>query len=381
MQIEHATPANFAELMDFFLKCFRTVNPKHPSFEELYPEIYYPASEHLPGIIFVRDSGRVASSSGVFDIPLHSGTKSMKISGLGNVSTDPEMRGKGLMRLVLKECMAMIRKADAPFSWLGGFRYRYGVYGWEHAGYFLNYTMIPKNRNKVPGSGLEVQEVSAQQIDLQEFINLRNVMSFRGDACGRELERKFRRPNSKIFYAYKNQKAAAFAVISSNTILEYGGAPEGVADIIHHTFSASEKTIVRTSPVNDAYTRIFSRFAEDMEVVSYGSFMVVNLRKCAELVNENPALNDSGLKGRYGVNMLLDSEWFPGQEIYFGYENGVPVVGKPKKAKLQLKLEPMKAASLFFGPMKPSIILGSENLVWLDSLLPLVIGFPGNYNV
>ncbi len=321
MKIEYCDMSNFEELMDFLQECFKTTNPAHLRFEELYPDIYRKDSELLPGIVIVREGGRIASSAGIFPIPLQVGNRSIVIQGVGGVATHPDFRGKSLMTKVMDEIKLMIEKQNPPFSWLGGMRYRYSRWGWERAGSCINFRLWSKNTAVLEHCGFKTREISYAEIPWQEIITLRKALSFRGNASLESLKHRYMRPSLRFFTAENEYKDKAFIVLSHNAeIVEYCGAPKGISDILLLILKDLSYLNVSVPMINDSCYRIFSALAEYWEISHCNNLAVHNFRECLLLAEENPAVHELKGLGDCGINLILCDNKNPEQRIFLGIE-------------------------------------------------------------
>jgi len=382
MKIELCDSSNFEELMDFLHECFKTNDPLHPRFEALYPDIYRKDSELLQGIIILREGGRMASSAGLFPIPLHVGNKSLVIRGVGGVATHPDFRGKSLMIKVMDEIKLMLVKENPAFSWLGGNRYRYAHWGWERAGTCVNFNMWSKNSSAVQQNGFRPREIQYSEIPWQEVITLRKAISFRGNASVESLKYRYQRPSLRFFVSENDDKEKAFLVLSHNSaVAEFCGSPKGVSDIITSLMKELRNIHVQSPMNNDSYFKVFKAFAESWEISSCGNLAVCNFRETLALAEENPAVHELKGLGNCGANLILADNKNPEQRVFIGVENEKISIDYRREKFPDIKINPVTAASLVFGPQKPSMVLERPDLFWLDSILPIVINIPALYHV
>ncbi|GEM_PF-3673914 len=382
MKFEYCNSSNFDELMDFLHECFRTNDANHPRFETLYPDIYRKDSELLGGILILREGVRIASSAGLFPIPLQIGNRSIVIPGVGGVATHPDFRGRALMTNIMDEIRLMIEKQNPPFSWLAGNRYRYSRWGWERAGTSVNFNLWSKNNSAVPHNGFKAREIPYSDIPWNEVMAFRNASSFRGNATLDSLKYRYQRPMLRFFVSENNEKEKAFLVLSHNHhIAEFFGSPKGISDIILFLFRELNGLHVQVPMLNDSHFRIFRTFAESWETITCGNLAVCNFRDCLSLAEENPAVHELKGLGNCGINLILADNRNPEQRIFIGIENSKLVLDHRREGFADIKINPPTAASLIFGPHKPSLLLGRPDLFWLDAVLPIVVSIPKLYHV
>jgi len=382
MKIEICNQSNFEELMDFLQECFRTNNPTHPRFEALYPDVYRKDSELLPGIVIIREGVRIASSAGVFPIPLQVGNRSIVVQGVGGVCTHPDFRGKSLMTKVMDEIRAMIDRENPPFSWLAGARYRYSHWGWERAGTSVNFRLWSRNASYVERNGFRIREISYAEIPWQEVVTLRKALSFRGNAPLENLKYRYMRPALRFFTAENDDKDKAFLVLAADTdIAEYCGSPKGISDILLSIMKEQNHLNVSVPMINDSCQKIFRSLAEYWDISPSNNLAIHNFRDCLSLAEENPAVHELKGLGNCGINLILADNKNPEQRVFIGIENAKIAINGRRNEFPDLKLNPVTAAALVFGPQKPSILLGRPDLYWLDCILPIVIHIPRLYHI
>lgn len=153
MQIERATARDRQELLDFLLGVFRRGNPKHPPFEDIYPDLFLEDDEVLGRHAVIREEGRIVSCVGTYLVPMQVGGCRVLTAGLGQVATAPESRGRGYMTALISHELDRCRAEGAALSWLGGRRDRYSHFGFDCACLLFDYRLdshslhtIPRNR-------------------------------------------------------------------------------------------------------------------------------------------------------------------------------------------------------------------------------------------
>ncbi len=376
MRIEQPTNADFYELMDFLVVAFHSPF----RFETQFPDLYLPDEELMRNILVIRENGRIVSSLGIFPLHLRVGGLPVVSQGIGGVCTHPSCRGKSMMSLLLDESTRVISERHAPFAWLGGFRYRYGRWGWERAGTALNMTLTEKNIPAAQSSDHKVIESKVEELPWHDILNLRKSERIRGDAPREELRRKYERPLVKVYLASKDESPAAFAVMQGNQLAEFGGDPQGIVDIVLHLLKNTPAINLEMPSEHSASLAALAPLFEDVKVVSNANYAVVDLRACLELAVAC-APGDLGIGGVKGVNIHMNAGKQFEQEAFIGIENGKAVAGEARKGSFTITADPMRAAALVFGPLKPSLLLGAQELRWLDLVLPLPAYVPKLYHV
>ncbi len=123
---------DFPELTAFLANAFAKAQPDY--FQTHLSAIYQPTDRHMRCNYAIRRGGAIAGVIGLFPITLHMGSSSLRVAGIGGVSTDPQYRGQGLMSNLMSHVLQQIRQEGYDLSWLSGLRHRYRYFGWEKAG-------------------------------------------------------------------------------------------------------------------------------------------------------------------------------------------------------------------------------------------------------
>ena len=141
--VEHLAAADFDEVMCMMRTAFG--GEKHPRFEELLPTIYQPTDRDMANLFAVRDKGAIVSATGAFPRTWCVGDAQLTLIGIGGVATLHEYRGKGLMSQTISAIVQMMRDEGVHASFLGGQRQRYRTFGWDKAGFQLEFKLLSKN--------------------------------------------------------------------------------------------------------------------------------------------------------------------------------------------------------------------------------------------
>ncbi len=380
-----AKASEFQETMDFLEAAFKEHKIKEPRFERLLPDLYQPVEEAMGNIFVLRDdaSGKIVSSAGLFPMDLRLWGRPLRIQGVGGVGTLPEFRGKGLMNKVLASLNAELLKRGAPFAWLSGLRHRYDVWGYEKAGCALLLQLIKPNLKARKSAGFAVEELKPEAVDLSELLAIREATpcgSGSADIASMKLKRA--RPSLRVLRAVKGEEKA-FAIVGEGGVMaDFFGAPEGVADIAMKLLESEEGVQFRVAIDDAASFDALSPLAEDFSIIMQGNFAVADLAACLELLKDNPAAQELPAKGRRSVDFVMEAGANPEQRASLVLENGALRVERGATANpstSEIKLSPTKMASLLFGPLKPSQLLGEDAPAWLETLLPIPVLVPRLY--
>ena len=381
-----AQAKDFQETMDFLEIAFKEHNNKEPRFEKLFPDLYQPTDEAMGNIVILRDSesGKIASSAGLFPIKLKLWGNPVTAQGVGGVGTLPEFRGKGFMNDVLTEINAELQRRGGPFAWLGGYRLRYGVWGYEKAGTVLLVSLIKRNTKAQKPNGFEVSELPLASLPWDEILAARDAApSSAGNAPVSELKLKYSRPFLRFFIAKKNDACAFAAVNDDGIVCDWSGSAEGIADIALNLLQERDNLQIRLPLDGSNFLHAVSALAEDYSIIMQGNFAVVDLVECLKLLTLSPAVEELPAKGRRSVGFVMEAGKNPEQSARLVLDGGTLTCEKGLSGSelTVIKLSPMKMASLLFGPLKPSQQHGDSVPAWLDTLLPLPVFVPRSYGV
>jgi len=134
---------DFDEAMDFLALVFSV--HAHHDFTTLLPKLYRPTEELMGCNFAIRDNGRIMAIVGLFPMTWQVGEATIKVGGIGGVSTHKKVRGKGYMQRLMKHCVEDMKAAGYGLSYLGGQRQRYGYFGYEKCGMAASYSISGNN--------------------------------------------------------------------------------------------------------------------------------------------------------------------------------------------------------------------------------------------
>jgi predicted N-acetyltransferase YhbS len=369
MRIEHATKADFDELMDLMAAAFRTGSPDHPRFEELLPDLYQPTDEHMRRHFIIRDGGRIVSSVGLYPMDLQVGGIRLRVAGIGGVSTAPAHRGKGLMSAIMQAVREGIAAEGYALSWLSGLRDRYAHFGWEKAG-----SDIELRISKIPPASGAAWRVTnwVEGGSLAAIAKAREGLAARG-LCNDDVYRlKLVRLGVDVWEAARADEFAYVAINRRDKYLsEWGGAVEGVRALVECALIETKPLTVRLPPVRDEYTDMFLALG-DQPGAGMDNLAVFDLPALMRLYE--PYLAGVWPRGK-SLKLVLE----PGSEVLLSDGR---VAGRAVPDAAELRLNSLKTASLLFGPLRPSLVLDlPAGLKWLDQVFPLPFYVPSLWRV
>jgi predicted N-acetyltransferase YhbS len=137
------TAAEWEEGLAFLNEVFGEHRPH--DFASLLPSIYQPTDEFMACNHAVREKGVIRAIVGLFPIDWQVGETTLRVGGIGGVSTHGSVRGKGYMKQLMTHCVQRMQDEGMHLSWLGGQRQRYGYFGYEKCGQALSVSLTPAN--------------------------------------------------------------------------------------------------------------------------------------------------------------------------------------------------------------------------------------------
>lgn len=373
MKIERARKQDYAELMDFMLRCFQSVVPEHDRFERLFPDLYQPASDSMGRNFVIRSGGKIVSMAGLFPLDVKLGEIRLRVAGVGGVCTAPEHRGKGGMTALMTLVREEIASEGYPLAWLTGERERYLHFGWEKAGTDI-VSRILKLKPDENALKWKVSEINAAQDPLERIFEAREAAAVKGLCDDDTLRRKLQRLQLEIWQATLGPGFAYAAVNRKGAWLaEWGGDVEGVRALVRHAFERCGSLNLRVPPIRDRYTDMLLSQAQEYAgpLENLAVFDLVALLKAYR-----PHIEKSW-SGERSLRLVVEGEG----GVSAGIVGGKPMSRAPRDA-FQLRLPATRMVSFLFGPHRPSVLMElPPEARWLDGVFPLPFYMPALWRV
>lgn len=131
----------FESVLKFAATAFGKDDPRW--FAKNRPTIFQRTPESVGCHRIATDSKGIAGLIGIYPLRMKVGTATLRVGGIGTVSVRSDARGSGLMSGMLNDTIQALEDGGYDLSWLGGNRFRYGNYGWDHGGRRIEYTVRP----------------------------------------------------------------------------------------------------------------------------------------------------------------------------------------------------------------------------------------------
>lgn len=139
-----AKPEEKQEIIDFINLVFSMAHNPH-NFATLLPKAYGENGDAIEHHIVVREDDRIVATLLCYPVKMRIVDKVHTILGIGSVSTHPNARGKGYVRMMMDMADQRARELGAAGAVLSGQRQRYQYYGFDHGGYQLLAKLEPVN--------------------------------------------------------------------------------------------------------------------------------------------------------------------------------------------------------------------------------------------
>ncbi|MDP7398447.1 MAG: GNAT family N-acetyltransferase [Lentisphaeria bacterium] len=384
-EIERLSATDFEELIEFLDGAFgySAVN----SFRQLLPLIYQPTDALMSCNLAIRRAGRIAAIVGVFPITWHFGDTVLRVAGVGGVATGHELRGQGLMGRLMEHASECIREGGYHLSLLGGQRQRYNYYGWETAGVRAGLTVSRVNlRHTGAGRTVTVQLERLDADDLETVRVLKGLHDSQISWC-EYADEAFPR------YLVNWNATAHVARDDGGKIIGYAMVDEAGTTVV--------ELVVDNSDVACAVVRaLIEREGGPDEVA------VITDRLPACFVRALAAVAENSTGGRSGNWQIHDWPAVTGAALAFGCaaqalpagELVLAIEGLDQAIRLQvgdhgtvseytdaepdLRLPPMTATRLLFGPLAPAAVVPLEGKAkTLQAWCPLPLSLSGQDQV
>ncbi|MAE65861.1 MAG: hypothetical protein CMJ18_16445 [Phycisphaeraceae bacterium] len=369
---------HYDELIEFLNACF---NPPGDDFPGILPGCYQPDPEKMRCNYAIRRDGRIAAVTGVFPIEWHIGTTTLRIAGIGGVSTAPKWRGQGLMNRLMRHVTHATRTDGYDLSFLGGQRQRYLYHGWERTGTVLKFDITRTNaRHFFYGDApvavtLEPFDGEASVLEAIRPLHEGQLLHCArpGDRLCVQLGHWFNRP---LLARDGASRIAGYMVSSADgrEIVELVGRDDDTAvQIIRARLSLDDLNAIEVSlgPEAIGLAHRLAGFAEYTACVALANWRLFEWQKVIEAL----------LAARHRLAPLpagavvLAIEGAPTLRLEVNADGATCVVTTEDADVTENAPTMMRA---LFGPLKPSTTLGAlpESARILDAWCPLPLGIP-----
>lgn len=353
MELVRLKASEFEEAIDFLDLVFsRAYGPTH--FSEMLPLCYQPTEEHMAHNFAIRESGRLRAIVGLFPAQIQAGDSVLNLGGIGGVSSHPNDRGKGWMKLLMNRCIEEMENTNTDLSFLTGLRQRYRYFGYEKTGVLLKYQVSKTNlrhsfKDSVNHSKLFFEPIRSSDVAyLEKAKALHDAQPFYCIRPQSDFYLYLLSMNTQPWAAlYPSGELAGYLVADKKRrrITEIFAESDSVfADMLFQWLSQQNtaETGIFLAPWQENYARCLGGFAEEYTLTDNGNWRIFNWEKVLQALlkikNTQHPLRDGslviGIDG-YGA-------------IYISVKPGTIECGKTT-AKPDLELDTFYAMRILLG--------------------------------
>lgn len=256
-------------------------------FPNAYPMVWRKETTDYRHIYLIREEKRIVSLVRFFPLDLILGPVSVKVAGIGGVSTLPSARGKGYMNQLMKHAVARMKEEGFPVSILWGDRHRYQTFGYENAGKTLNLTITQRGLHKAGVKPVFPQRYFGQEDLLVKIIAAYEKNPYRKIRAKKEYTLLYQKPGLLLFSAGDDKNFGYLALSGEsgrNGCVEFGGSAPTILEIAGYVmerfglfslnFFFPEKSVI-PEPILQA--------ASEWTMTSSGMVKIVELEKTLSL--------------------------------------------------------------------------------------------------
>ena len=142
--IERLHKNDFNDVIDFMEFVFSKSSFPH-DFPSILPRLYREKEELLNCIYAIKENDQIKAAAGVYPLKQKIGDMTLNHMGIGGVSTHPRSAKKGYMTAMMTKIVNDMRDNGVDHAALGGYRDRYGHFGFERAGVTYSATLSKRN--------------------------------------------------------------------------------------------------------------------------------------------------------------------------------------------------------------------------------------------
>lgn len=372
----HPSREEYPAFLKFLSRCYGFSDPKW--FENDTAFFFGTSPAQLRTKWTLKAGDRFASHVGVFPFQAWVEGRSLKAAGIGSVATDPDFRGRGLVKRLMGHVEKQLQQEAYDLSILWGERSLYSPFGYERAVFEDHFTF---NKRVLRFSALKKGVRPAKKSDWTAIEGLYNRHPFRTrrtPAYTDTLERRFAKSLPEPLWVLEEKgKVQAYAIVLKKgaeglEAAEWGGKAEDAVGLFSTllTKTGTSGITLALYPGSDLYEWALENHENQDRLNGSCMVKVFNLGKVLKVF-------DSQLKRRYkalGVplscSINLRMEGGPVVGLSLGKDL---VLGPPVPRGMTLDLSGRECVRLLFGLGRPSESLGekTKGMGFLDLLFPL----------
>jgi predicted acetyltransferase len=289
MHIQRLKESDFDEAMDFINMVF-SMACSPTDIAKTLPRLYKPTDECMNCNFVVRENGRIRALAGLYTNFLQAGDETLKLGGIGAVSSHPNDRNKGWMKLLMDRCIEEMQQAGFDLSYLNGLRHRYKYFEYEKSGILLEHK-INKSNLKHSSDAYSLQPYRfelMQASDLGYIQKAKELYDVQSNYCIRKADEFYLYVSGHCMHPWValdaggNMVGYCVANPEQNKIAEiFAESGAALAAMIRSWFmqhNVQEISVIASQWCSDN-ERYLGGIAEDVRVTSNGNWRIFNWQK------------------------------------------------------------------------------------------------------
>jgi Predicted acetyltransferase involved in intracellular survival and related acetyltransferases len=160
------------DIIDFANYVFSQDSCPH-DFKKLLPKLYSDKWNYAQNHYLIKEADKIKAMVCVLPIPYITPTAVIKAACIGTVSVHPYARGKGYMKVLMKQLLEDLKAQGYSYLFLGGQRQRYEYFGFTPAGTQFEFTVTATNVyhcfRAIPLPSLQLVPLTGEELTDQAF--------------------------------------------------------------------------------------------------------------------------------------------------------------------------------------------------------------------
>jgi len=335
----------------------------------------------LEDILVIEEDGRVVSHVSVLPLQISVRGSQLKVGEVGGVATDENYRMRGFASSLLKFSVEKMTREGYDLSSLGGYRDRYGRWGWELAGEECVYTVDRRSIQAVKDTaGVESWQYAGDRSDLSKIVELHDgepVRTIRSWQTYQLLFDSLMKRTMEAWLAEVSGLGLSYLVLDrpgekAAAIVEFGGNPGVFKLFLKRLFDEEglERVTAVAPSIYAPFTPALTEISGHYQVNAFRMIRIINLKGCLEKLAPNieEKLNRMEFRSPFALSLEVTDT---GQRATLNFDGSLQVCIEPGRDRVALDQRSM--VRLLLGPGKATKnfdFRGSVGLL-LDTIFPL----------
>jgi len=365
----------FDELLNMLNRIFRLDEQDNISF---WRGVY---DHDLEDILVIEEDGRVVSHVSVFPFQISVRGSQIKVGEVGGVATDEKHRMRGFASSLLKYSIEKMTREGYDLSSLGGYRDRYGRWGWELAGEECVYTVDRRSIQAAKETaGVEFWQYAGDRSDLTKIAELHDgepVRALRSWQMYQFLFSNLRMVTMQAWLAEVSGLGLSYLVLNRSSekaasILEFGGNTQVFKLFLKRLFDKEglDRVTVVAPSIYTPFTPALTEISGYYQINAFRMIRIINLKDCLEKLAPiiEDRLNRVEFKSPFALSLEVTDT---GQRVTLNLDGNLQICSEPGRDRVTLDQRSM--VRLLFGPGKATKNFDIRGRVGrlLDTILPL----------